>query len=122
MTPESKLKAQVELYLSESQQNYIPLRMQVGTFFRKGTPTYINGERYYKDSELFPVKTGLPKGTSDLLAIQPVTGRAVWIETKVHPRKPTAEQLNFIEVMRKQGAIAGVVYSIDELKELLNKY
>lgn len=32
-----------------------------------------------------------------------------------------AEQLNFIEVMRKQGAIAGVVYSIEELKELLNK-
>ena len=103
MTPESRLKAQVELFLSE--KGYIPLRLNVGFFYTK------NG---------YPIRTGLPKGTSDLLAISP-SGQAVFIETKVHPRKPTAEQLNFIEVMRKQGAIAGVVYSIDELKELLNK-
>lgn len=103
MTPESKLKAQVELYLSEL--GYIPLRLNVfQAFTRDG----------------IPIRTGLPKGTSDLLAISP-SGQAVFIETKVHPRKPTAEQLNFIEVMRKQGAIAGVVYSIDELNELLNK-
>lgn len=103
MTPESKLKAQVELYLSEL--GYIPLRLNVfQAFTRDG----------------IPIRTGLPKGTSDMLAISP-SGQAVFIETKVHPRKPTAEQLNFIEVMRKQGAIAGVVYSIDELKELLNK-
>ena len=103
MTPESKLKAQVELYLSEL--GYIPLRLNVfQAFTRDGVP----------------IRTGLPKGTSDLLAISP-SGQAVFIETKVHPRKPTAEQLNFIEVMRKQGAIAGVVYSIDELKILLNK-
>ena len=103
MTPESRLKAQVELFLSE--KGYIPLRLNVGLFYTK------NG---------YPIRTGLPKGTSDLLAISP-SGQAIFIETKVHPRKPTAEQLNFIEVMRKQGAIAGVVYSIDELKILLNK-
>ena len=103
MTPESRLKAQVELFLSE--KGYIPLRLNVGLFYTK------NG---------YPIRTGLPKGTSDLLAISP-SGQAVFIETKVHPRKPTAEQLNFIEVMRKQGAIAGVVYSIDEVKELLNR-
>ena len=103
MTSESRLKAQVELFLSE--KGYIPLRLNVGLFYTK------NG---------YPIRTGLPKGTSDLLAISP-SGQAIFIETKVHPRKPTAEQLNFIEVMRKQGAIAGVVYSIDELKILLNK-
>ena len=104
MTPESRLKAQVELFLSE--KGYIPLRLNVGLFYTK------NG---------YPIRTGLPKGCSDIVAIQSGTGRAVFIETKVHPRKPTAEQLNFIEVMRKQGAIAGVVYSIEELKILLNK-
>ena len=104
MTPESKLKAQVELYLSEL--GYIPLRLNV---FQAFTATGV------------PIRTGLPKGCSDIVAIQPVTGRAIFIECKVRPRKPTAEQLNFIEVMRKQGAIAGVVYSIDELNELLNK-
>lgn len=103
MTPESRLKAQVELYLSKL--GYIPLRLNVfQAFTRDG----------------IPIRTGLPKGTSDMLAISP-SGQAVFIETKVHPRKPTAEQLNFIRVMREQGAIAGVVYSIDELKELLNK-
>jgi len=103
MTSESRLKAQVELFLSE--KGYIPLRLNVGLFYTK------NG---------YPIRTGLPKGTSDLLAISP-SGQAVFIETKVHPRKPTAEQLNFIRVMQKQGAIAGVVYSIDDLNELLNK-
>lgn len=105
MTPESKLKAQVELYLSEL--GYIPLRLNVfQAFTRDG----------------IPIRTGLPKGCSDIIAIQPGTGRAVFVETKVHPRKATAEQLNFIRVMREQGAIAGVVYSIDELNKLLNKY
>jgi len=103
MTPESKLKAQVELYLSEL--GYIPLRLNVfQAFTRDG----------------IPIRTGLPKGTSDLLAISP-SGQAVFIETKVHPRKPTKEQLNFIRVMQKQGCKAGVVYNIEELKELLNK-
>ena len=104
MTPESYLKAEVELYLSAN--GYIPLRLNVGLFFTA------NGN---------PINTGLPKGTSDLIAIQPITGRAIFIECKIRPRKPTAEQLNFIRVMQKQGAIAGVVYSIEELKELLNK-
>ena len=103
MTPESRLKAQVELFLSE--KGYIPLRLNVGLFYTK------NG---------YPIRTGLPKGTSDMLAISP-SGQAVFIETKVHPRKPTKEQLNFIRVMQKQGCKAGVVYNIDELKELLNK-
>jgi hypothetical protein len=102
MTPESRLKAQVELFLSEL--GYIPLRLNVFQVFTR---------------DGIPIRTGLPKGCSDIVAIQSGTGRAVFVETKVKPRKPTAEQLNFIEVMRKQGAIAGVVYSIDELKKLL---
>jgi len=104
MTPESKLKAQVELYLSEL--GYIPLRLNVFQAFTH---------------DGVPIRTGLPKGCSDIIAIQPGTGRAVFVETKVHPRKATAEQLNFIRAMREQGAIAGVVYSIDELNKLLTK-
>lgn len=105
MTPESRLKNQVELYLSEN--GYIPLRLNVGLFFTA------NGT---------PIKTGLPKGTSDLIAIQPVTGRAVFIETKIRPRKPTPEQLNFIRVMQEIGALAGVVYNLEDLKKLLQTY
>jgi hypothetical protein len=105
MTPESRLKNQVELYLSEN--GYIPLRLNVGLFFTA------NG---------VPIRTGLPKGCSDIVAIQPGTGRAVFIETKIHPRKPTPEQLNFIRVMQEQGAIAGVVYDLEDLKKLLQTY
>ena len=104
MTPESKLKAQVELYLSAN--GYIPLRLNVGLFYTA------NGN---------PINTGLPKGTSDLIAIQPVTGRAVFIECKIKYRKPTPEQINFIEVMRKQGALAGVCYSVEDVKTLLKQ-
>ena len=103
MTPESHLKAEVELYLSAN--GYIPLRLNV---FQAFTATGI------------PIRTGLPKGCSDIVAIQPGTGRAVFIECKIKYRKPTPEQLNFIEVMRKQGAIAGVCYNLDEVKQLLN--
>jgi hypothetical protein len=104
MTPESHLKAEIELYLSAN--GYIPLRLNVfQAFTRDG----------------IPIRTGLPKGCSDIVAIQNGTGRAVFVETKIHPRKPTPEQLNFIEVMRKQGAIAGVVYNLDELKKLLKQ-
>jgi len=105
MTPESRLKNQVELYLSEN--GYIPLRLNV---FQAFTATGV------------PIKTGLPKGTSDLIAIQPGTGRAVFIETKIHPRKPTPEQLNFIRVMQEMGALAGVVYDLEDLKKLLQTY
>ena len=105
MTPESRLKAQVELYLSKL--GYIPLRLNVfQAFTRDGVP----------------IRTGLPKGCSDIVAIQPGTGRAVFIETKVHPRKPSPEQLNFIRVMQEIGALAGVVYNLEDLKKLLQTY
>lgn len=57
--------------------------------------------------------TGLPKGFSDLMGVLP-DGRAVFIEVKVHPNKPSREQLNFIAVMQKQGALAGVAYSVED--------
>lgn len=65
MTPESRLKAQVELFLSE--KGYIPLRLNVGLFYTK------NG---------YPIRTGLPKGTLDLIAIQPVTGLACFFRNE----------------------------------------
>jgi ribosomal protein L16/L10AE len=62
--------------------------------------------------------TGLPKGFSDMFAVK--NGRAYFFETKVKPNKPTKEQLNFIDVMRKQGCTAGVIYSLQELEKLIN--
>lgn len=58
--------------------------------------------------------TGVQPGFSDLFAVQPVTGRAVFIECKVGDNKTTPEQLRFIKVMREQGALAGVAYSVED--------
>lgn len=58
--------------------------------------------------------TGLPKGHSDLVFYKPPNGTACFIEVKVKPNKPTAEQLNFIKQMRNIGCNAGVAYSVKE--------
>lgn len=61
--------------------------------------------------------TGLPKGFSDLFAVK--DGKVYFIECKIHPRKPTAEQVQFIERMREQGCRAGVAYTVEEAMEIV---
>lgn len=60
---------------------------------------------------------GLPKGYSDLHAIK--DGKIYFFEVKVKPNKPSKEQLNFIEQMKKKGCIAGVVYSMEDVLSLI---
>ena len=79
------------------------LRLNAGAFFDKSG-------RY--------IGRGVPKGTADLLAVDK-QGRAVWIECKVKPNKPTPEQVEFIDTMRRQGCRAGVCYSVDEALALV---
>lgn len=62
---------------------------------------------------------GLPKGFSDVMFIGP-EGRACFVEAKVEPNKPTAEQLKFIERMRSTGCYAGIAYSVAEAKKICN--
>ncbi len=75
------------------------------------------------DGRIF--STGLPRGFSDLFGILPAENSAngqavpVFIEVKVRPNKPSPEQIRFVEEQRKNGAVAGVVYSIDDVWELL---
>lgn len=57
--------------------------------------------------------TGLPKGHSDLYGFRP-DGRVFYIETKMHPRKPTKEQLMFLKTVINKGAIGGVAYTLEE--------
>lgn len=63
--------------------------------------------------------TGLPKGHADLYGFRP-DGQIFYIETKVKPYKPTAEQLQFLKVMRESGALAGVAYSVEEALRIAN--
>lgn len=59
---------------------------------------------------------GLPQGFSDLFAVK--GGKISFIEVKIHPNKPSTEQLNFIEQMINQGCKAGVAYSVEEALDI----
>ena len=62
--------------------------------------------------------TGLPKGHSDLYGFRP-DGQIFYIETKLHPRKPTKEQRQFILAMIAKGAAAGAAYSVEEALKIV---
>ena len=68
---------------------------------------------------------GLPKGFPDLFGVIPrqltADGRPmpIYLEAKVHPNKPTPEQIEFLKDAQRAGCIAGVVYSVEEAWELI---
>lgn len=63
--------------------------------------------------------TGVPKGYSDLSGYRIGDGRAVYIECKVAPNKPTPEQAAFLARAQADGAIAGVCYSVEDALALI---
>lgn len=100
---ETDLMNLIRLKLTEL--GYIVFRANVGT-------VRLPDGRYFK--------TGLPAGFSDLFAVK--NGRVCFIEVKVEPNKPTAEQIVFINQMRLKGCVAGVAYSVEEAVELARSY
>lgn len=60
------------------------------------------------------------KGSGDIFAVLP-GGRFASIECKVVGRKASESQAEWIEQVRASGGIAGVVYCIDDLVDLLGK-
>ena len=75
------------------------------------------GKSYTPDGRYFD--TGVPKGFSDLFGVRKADGRAVFIEVKTPKGRPTDQQKNFLEIMRKNGAIAGVCRSPEEAVQLV---
>lgn len=77
-----------------------------------------------------PIKYGLVEGGSDLIGWRTVTitpdmiGRRVSIflalEVKTPTGKPTPEQENFIQAVRRAGGLAGVVRSADDAIGICN--
>lgn len=101
MTEEHKTQNEIRLALADI---CILFRMNVGT-------CYTADGRYFN--------TGVPKGFSDLFGFRKFDGRAVFIEVKTAKGKPSAEQVKFLEAMRKNGAIAGVCRSADDAIKLI---
>lgn len=101
MTPEKILSKQIQAVCGEN--NIICFDVNVGG------GQLITGSYF---------RTGLPRGFSDLLLFTS-NGKTAFIETKIKPSKPTQEQINFINTMKKRGFIAGVVYDINDF---INNY
>lgn len=64
-------------------------------------------------------KTGVPSGFSDLFGVRKSDGKAIFIEVKAPKGRPTDKQINFINQMKKQGAIAGICRSAEEAINLI---
>lgn len=62
--------------------------------------------------------TGTPAGFPDIAGYSRSGGRAVYIECKVAPNKPTDKQIAFIEKAKAAGCLAGVCYSVEDAKRL----
>ena len=71
---------------------------------------------------------GMPKGFPDLygviLADKAADGKAVpvYIEAKVHPNRPSPEQIGFIDEHRAGGCCAGVCYTVSDAWRLIRPY
>ena len=103
-TPEVRLMKQVQLWCGQHgllafHTNVGSVRMADGRFF----------------------STGLPVGWPDLMILTN-KGQVIFCETKVRPNRPTKEQINTIEVLRKRGFLAFVCYSLGEFIEVVEKY
>ena len=101
MTEEHRIQNEIRLALADT---CVMFRINVG----KG---YTPDGRYFD--------TGVPKGFSDLFGVRKADGKAVFIEVKTPKGRPTDQQKNFLETMRKNGAITGVCRSSEEAIQLV---
>lgn len=104
MTPEQALDKNIMLYCGT--HDAICFHTNVGKikFFDENQKKY----RYFD--------TGLPKGWPDLIIITK-KGNVFFCETKIHPRKPTMEQIKVITNLTMRGVLAFVCYSLEEFIE-----
>lgn len=72
-----------------------------------------------KDGRYF--NTGVPKGFSDLFGVRKKDGKAVFLEVKTAKGQPTAEQINFLERMKCNGAVVGICRSAQEAIKLITE-
>lgn len=103
-TREHRLSNQIRIKCGEL--NWLCFHINVGKI-RMSDGTYFN--------------TGVPPGYPDL-TIFTDKGTVLFIETKIKPRKPTAEQLHFIDILRERGFTAEVIYTYEEFLSLIKRF
>ena len=75
----------------------------------------------YKDKTGRQIRYGLCVGSSDLVGIRKIDGLFIAIEAKMPGKKPTTEQLLFIEAVLKNGGCAGVATNSEEARKIILK-
>lgn len=103
MTPEHRLSNAIRIYCGK--QNWLCFHINVGKI-------------KLKDGSYFT--TGVPNGYPDL-TIFTDTGTVIFCETKIHPRKPTEDQIKMIENLKARGFKAFVAYSLEEFINEIKK-
>lgn len=93
------------IMLALSEDGHAVFRANVGLFFT---------------ADGRPVKTGLPVGFSDLFGHRAGDARAFYLEVKTPKGRATPQQLAFVESMRRRGAIAAVVRSVEEARQAVS--
>ena len=63
--------------------------------------------------------TGLPVGFSDLFGFRKSDNKIIFLEVKTPTGRPSAEQIKFLEAVRKHGCIADIVHSVEEARQLI---
>lgn len=58
-------------------------------------------------------------GFPDLAGYRKSDGKAVYIECKVKPNKPTEKQLAFIKAAQESGCLAGICYTPEDAMRLV---
>lgn len=92
------------IMIALSADGHFVARANVGAFFTK------DGRH---------VTTGLPKGFSDLFGHRAVDCKAFYLEVKRPGGRVTLEQTAFLTAMQARGAIAGIVRSVADARELI---
>lgn len=117
MKSEKRIESEIQLALSKN--GTIPFRNAVGV-------------GYTKDGSIF--NYGLCKGSSDIIGITPVTitpdmvGKTLGIFTAVEVKKSRSgykasdTQRRFIDMVIRNGGIAGVAYDVESALDLINKH
>ncbi len=67
------------------------------------------------------VSTGVPRGFSDLFGVRKSDGKAFFIEVKNEKGRTSKYQDNFLEQMKKNGAIVGVARSGEEAIRIIKE-
>ena len=100
---EIDIQNQIRIALSDIA---VTFRANVGVFFTK------DGR---------PIRSGLPKGFSDVFGFRKSDGRIFFLEIKTETGKLSRDQETFLESMRLLGAIAGVARNPDEALRIVRE-